>query len=201
MKPEDISDEIYNHLFAGIGQAGYVSPKAKGMIRSKAEIVKFLRNQIVLEKGEVCRYCYFLISGALRAYFEKGGKDVTAWFMVTGDVAIGVTSFYTQKPSKEFIVAMEDTICVRLSYEDLQLIYQECVDFNVVGRRLTEKYHMLFTMRLSTIVDSPKERYQIFLEEYPQLVDIGQELIASYLGISRATLTRVRRELTKKSVK
>ncbi|WP_343304415.1 cyclic nucleotide-binding domain-containing protein [Chitinophaga niabensis] len=122
MKPKDISDEIYNNLFAGIGRAGYVSPKAKRMIRSKAEIVKFLRNQIVLEKGEVCRYCYFLISGALRAYFEKRGKDVTAWFMVTGDVAIGVTSFYTQKPSKEFIVAMEDTICVRLSYEDLQLI-------------------------------------------------------------------------------
>jgi len=192
--------EIYTHLFEGISRAGFVSTKAKRLIRAKAKIVQFEKNEIVLEKGKICRYCYFLVSGLMRAYFEKGIKDVTAWFMTGGDVAIGVTSFYTQKPSKEFIVAMEPTICVRLSYEDLELIYKECVDFNVVGRRLTEKYHMLFTVRLSTIVDSPEEKYLTFLEEYPDLIGRVKSLdhIATYLGFSRETLTRVRRDLAKR---
>jgi len=58
--------------------------------------------------------------------------------MDAGNVAIGVSSFYSQTASVEFIEALEDTVCIRLSFEDLEMIYGECVDFNVVGRHLTE---------------------------------------------------------------
>lgn len=197
MKKQKI-EEAFINLFENISFYGPLFPEVKEMIRVETDIKKFLKGEFILMEGEICKYCYFVISGIMMAYFQKdedgeNEDDAVVWFMSTGDVAIGVTSFYEQSPSKEFIVALEDTICIRLSYEALQRIYDRHVEFNIIGRRLTEKYHMKFHMRNSTIVYSAKVRYKKFQEEHPNLVNrIPNIYIASYIGITPSHLSKIK---------
>lgn len=186
-------EEIYTILFQGLSRIDEVESEVITSILEKAEDVRFKKKQFVLKEGEICKYCYFIVDGTLRAYSEKDNNEATLWIMTIGDVAIGVTSFYDQTPSEEYIVAVEDTICVRLHYDDLQMIYEKHVKFNVIGRKLTEKYHKLFYKQMCNIVHPPEERYKRLLEVYPYMAKkIFLKYIAPMLGITPTHLSRIR---------
>ncbi|MRG46958.1 cyclic nucleotide-binding domain-containing protein [Chitinophaga sp. SYP-B3965] len=189
-------EQIFNFLFNDLKKIGKMCSGVMTAIRERAGSEKIPKKTILLKKGQVCDSCYFVVSGLLRAYSLKGNKEVTLWVMTTGDVAIGVTSFYDQAPSEEYIEALEDTVVVSLSYDHLQWIYENYVEFNVIGRKLTEKYHKLFNMRLCTMVDSREERYNKFVKDYPGLVDrIHGKYLASLLGMSPSYLSTIKTAL------
>ena len=153
------------------------------------------KKHLLLKEGQVAKRIYFIKEGFARAfYFTKNAKECTSWFMGQGDLMISVYSFFTQQPAVENIELLEDSVIQSMTWQQLQAIYADFKDFNYVGRILTEKYYIQSEERailLRTL--TAKERYERLLNSHPNIFQkaaLGQ--IASYLGISQETLSRVR---------
>jgi len=156
---------------------------------------KFNRKHLLLKPGETARRLYFIRSGFLRAYFiDDQGKECTTWFMGKGDLMISVYSFFTQKPAHEYIEVLQECKLQSLSWHELNAYYADFPQGNLLGRIVTQKYYILSEERSIFLrSQTPETRLNQLLERYP---DIEQQTtltnIASYLGMTRETLSRLR---------
>ncbi len=148
----------------------------------------------LLREGEVARQMYFVKSGCLRMWFNKDGKDVTFQFFFENQAVSSLESFLGGEPSQFSLESIEPTRMVMIERQDwdrLFEIYPTLRDafLRAVIRRM-EDYARLF---LSRIKDSPRERYEALLREHPEVVRrVPQHYIASYLGITPVSLSRIR---------
>jgi CRP-like cAMP-binding protein len=153
------------------------------------------KRHLLLREGQVSNKIYFINSGFARAfYLTREGKECTSWFMGKGELMISVYSFYTQQPAVENIELLESSELLSLTWSQLQGIYADFPEYNYTGRLVTEKYYQLSEERavlLRTL--TAKERYQRLIQTHPGILQkASQGQIASYLGISPETLSRVR---------
>lgn len=155
----------------------------------------YAKKHLLLKEGQVAKKIFFIKNGFARAfYYPHDGKECTSWFMGKGDIMISVYSFFTQQPAAENIELLEESIIQSITWNQLQSIYADFKEFNYIGRIITEKYYIQSEERailLRTL--TAKERYELLLKSHPtifQKASLGQ--IASYLGISQETLSRVR---------
>ncbi|AWO01353.1 Crp/Fnr family transcriptional regulator [Chitinophaga alhagiae] len=188
-------DAMYANMFALFNQLYPLSPAVLATIRRHTNIVFFKRRSIILEHGKICRNCYFGLKGMVRAYYIKDdGQEITSWFMKEGDIIISVQSFFTQTESHEVLEALDDTLCISLRIDVLEEIYRKFPEFNFVGRKLTEHYYIQMENRAFSLrMDDARQRYDRLVAQHPDIitrVPIGY--IASYLGISAETLSRIR---------
>jgi len=157
----------------------------------------FKRKHLLLRPGEISRRLYFIRSGFLRAFFiDENGKECTTWFMGKGDLMISVYSFFTQKPAYEYIQVLQDCKLQSLSWQELNAYYADFPQGNLLGRIVTQKYYILSEERAIFLrTQTPTLRYEKLLEQHPDIEQqTSQNNIASYLGISRETLSRIRRK-------
>jgi CRP-like cAMP-binding protein len=114
--------------------------------------------------------------------------------MKEGDLIVSVRSFYTRRPGYEYVQALEDTTVSFVHYDDLQTLYKEFVEFNIIGRVLTEKYYILSEDRLFSMrKQKAQERFIFFMENHAELMQrLPRKYIASYLGITEETLSRIK---------
>ena len=152
------------------------------------------KKAFLLRPGHVCRCIYFIQRGLLRAFYLKGDLEVCSWFMKEGDICVSIESFYVQKESYEFIQAIEDCEFFYITYEELEFIYSNFIEFNVIGRVLTIKYLQLWAQQLYAIrMKTAKERYHWLMKYYPELLlRVPQKHIAGYLDITPETLSKIK---------
>jgi CRP-like cAMP-binding protein len=154
----------------------------------------------LLREGEVARSMYVVKQGCLRLWFNKDGKDITFQFFMEGQAVSSIESFLRGEPSLFSLESVEPTTMVAISrphWDRLHEIYPQLREhfFQMIVKRM-EDYGRLF---LSRIKDSPTERYQALLQEHPEIVcRIPQHFIASYLGITPVSLSRIRSRLHRK---
>lgn len=155
----------------------------------------FKKDQYLLKAGTVCSHIYFIETGIVRSFYEHRDEEINSWFFSEGDVIISVQSFYTREPGTEYLQALEPTETWYVSYDELQFIYHNFPEFNFIGRVLTEKYYALSEQRLVAMrKQTATERYQHLLKSNPNLVQrVSAKYLASYLGISAETLSRIKR--------
>ncbi|WP_121355726.1 Crp/Fnr family transcriptional regulator [Flavisolibacter nicotianae] len=158
---------------------------------------RLLRKDYLLRAGQASRQIYFISRGLLRCFYIKEDQEVSSWFMKEGDVIVSVESFFGQKPSYESIVALEDCLLYYITYDELQYIYRHFPEFNFIGRALLEKYYTLSEQRLYSLrMQRSQERYEYLLKHHPDLVlRVPMKHLASYLGITEETLSRIRSKL------
>ena len=99
------------------------------------------RGKYLVKAGEICDYIYFIQKGALRAYIKDAGKDVTTWISIENEMATSIRGFELQYPCLENIQAIEDCELVAAKYDDLQYLYKNHLEMNIVGRKLYEQYY------------------------------------------------------------
>ncbi len=167
-----------------------LNKKIAALIRRR----KVPKKELILKEGEVSDYIYFIEKGFMRCFYRNSKKETTVWFMAENDIINSVKSFYDRTPSYENIEALEDSIVHYIHYDQLQDIYEEFPEFNVIGRLLTIKYYMLSEERLYNIRNlKAEERYSYLLKQHPEICDRARVAdIASYLGINITTLSRIR---------
>ncbi|MFZ4769697.1 MAG: Crp/Fnr family transcriptional regulator [Ferruginibacter sp.] len=171
-----------------------LSNALKEKLYSIIQIKEFSKKEIILSEGQVSNYIYFIEKGFIRSYCIKEGKEITAWFMADNDFIISVNSFFKRAKSYEFIETIEDSIVHFVHYDELEKLYKEFLEFNVVGRILTTHYYVLSEERLYNMrKQTAEERYYFLIEKHPQVFQRAPlSQIASYLGMSFETLSRVR---------
>ena len=189
--------EDYRNLLNLFDNIYPLKEEIKLAIITNSEVIKVAKKTKLLNVGERSNTIYFIVNGAARIfYLDKEGKETNTWFLFENELLISVYSFYTGNPSFEYIETLEDCKLIAVKREKLDELYLNFMEFNFSGRKLTEFYHMRNEIQANELrMLSAKERYQNLLERNPQLfqrVSLGH--IASYLGISQETLSRIRKQ-------
>ncbi len=120
-----------------------ISHALQNAIVNECEIFKVKKKTILLNAGEKSNNIYFIISGAARVYYlEKDGAEITSWFLFENEFLISVYSFFTGQPSFEYLETLEDCTLIVLKRTALNKLYEDFLEFNVIGRKLTEYYYI-----------------------------------------------------------
>lgn len=140
---------------------------------------------------------YFIENGLIRGYYFDNGKEITNWFAQEQEFATCFYAFVANASSYEAIQAIEDCVLIQIPQNILQELYIKFPETERIGRIITENYYIKLEERLLNIqFKTAKERYQNILHKKTSLLQrasLGQ--IASYLGITQETLSRIRAEL------
>lgn len=171
-----------------------LSPSLHQYLAEKLKTRVVTKKEYLLQAGQINRHICFIKKGLLRCYYVDHGHEICTKFMKEGDLIVSASSFFLQKESLEFIQAIEDSIVWYICYDELQYMYKNFHEFNIIARVLTTKSYLLSEQRLSFIrMKQAVRRYTSMLEHFPELVlRVPAKYIASYLGVSEETLSRVR---------
>jgi len=170
------------------------------LISAKFHPHLFLKKQFALQHGNVCEYFCFIVHGCLRMYkVDDKGIIHILQFAIDNYWMYDVASFHKKTPSNLEIDALEDTVVLRISYDDLIDLYIKAPKFDRIFRVLLENHFMYEQERLGQLFSSTaEERYQSLLQNHPRLVSrLSQVQIAAYLGITPEFLSRIRHRITK----
>lgn len=163
-------------------------------VLARFTLKKFKKHQFLLQEGELVKYNYFVISGLLKlVYTDAAGKPHILAFALEDWWETDFPAYYTQAPATLSLECLEDTTVFCLSLADYHAL---CVELPQMARFFLQK-SMLSAIAvqqrlLSLLTTSAKERYEQLLQKYPALGQrISKTLLASYLGVSRETLSRL----------
>ncbi len=173
-------------------------------IGSKFFIPKKLRkNQFLLNEGEACTHIGFVNSGCLREYtIDNNGTEHIIQFAIEDWWVSDLNSFLSGKPAEYNIDALQDSEVLLLEKSARDKLLDECPKMERFFRLLIEVNHVATHQRIADSLGlSAEERYLKFIKTYPKLFDlVPQNQIASYLGITPQSLSRIRKELSHKSI-
>lgn len=172
----------------------------KDLVQSKFHPHLFLKKQFVLQHGNVCEYFDFVVRGCLRLYKvdEKGVYHILQ-FATENYWMLDLASFHKRTKSVLDIDALEDSMVLRINYDDLLDLYIKAPKFDRIFRVLLENHFMQQQERIGQLFSSTvEERYQLFQETYPHLLSrLSQVQIAAYLGVTPEFLSRIRGRMAK----
>lgn len=178
-----------------------ISPLAAHKIADRFEKKIISKNQLQLEEGALCDEYLFLEKGCMRAFaHDTEGNEVTTNFYTQGQIIFEVSSFFNRTKSKENIQALTDCEGWYITYEELNDFFHTLPEFREFGRSILVKGFAALKIRmLSMITETAEERYLQLLKTNPEIFQQAPlKNIASYLGITDTSLSRIRKEITKK---
>jgi CRP/FNR family transcriptional regulator, anaerobic regulatory protein len=150
----------------------------------------------LLVPGKVANYASFVLKGLAKSYYvrEADTTEVITKFLVEGSVITSIFSYYSRKPGNEYIVALEDMTVASLHYDVMQLLFKKHPVLNYIIRIITERYLYFLEVELFNMRKPfAEDRYIFFMKHFPHLMQrLALKDIASYLGMSLETLSRVR---------
>lgn len=162
---------------------------------------KIKRRGFVLQQGDICVNFTFIVSGCLKMYaVDQDGREHNLQFAAENDWMTDLSSFYTEKPSQLYIEAVEPSVIMQIKHSDLLMLYVNYHKFDRNFRIIVEqKFIKLQDRVLKNISCTAEERYQYFVEQYPNLSNrLANTQIASYLGITPEFLSKIRKDLNRK---
>ncbi|MEM9830031.1 MAG: Crp/Fnr family transcriptional regulator [Bacteroidota bacterium] len=154
----------------------------------------------LIEEGTVAKEVYFINKGCLRLFYSKEGEEITAFIFMENLFATSLESLVQQVPSQQCLETLEESELLVISYENLMKVYNHSVNFQTMGRRIAEQRFINAQRILSSyILESPEERYQKLLTAQPEWFQrVPQHYIASFLGITPVSMSRIRKRISSK---
>lgn len=173
--------------------------KDKELIIEKFKKVTFAKNDFLLTEGKIANNYWYIERGFVRLYaVDPEGNDISTDFFTNGNLVIDWYSFFLRNQTRENIQALTDCVCWQLDYQTFQHLFNSIESFRESGRaRLVNSYFELKKNKISMIVDHSKERYKMLLKEKPEIIqNVSLKQIATYLGITDTSLSRIRKEIS-----
>ncbi|MFC4096655.1 Crp/Fnr family transcriptional regulator [Euzebyella saccharophila] len=160
------------------------------------EKVSFKKGDFILQKGEILNEYYILEKGLFRSFVhDYQGNDITIDFFSENDILIEVSSLFQRIPTQENIEALTDSVAYKIDFTDFQELFHKLGGFSEWGRSWMSSSLFSFKNRSTLMrVESARERYERLLKEKPTVGKMAPlKHIASYLGITDSTLSRIRK--------
>lgn len=157
------------------------------------------KNSYFIKAGEIPDKVGFNISGLFRySYIDKDGKEYTKHFCLENNLIISYSASLLQEESKFYIEALEDSEILTANYKEFLKILESHPCWDRIARKLIEKIYIIKEKReYQLLMEDAETRYKQFLKDYPGLVGrVKHYHIASYLGISPVSLSRIRNKVT-----
>lgn len=207
-----ISRQVSGHIPAG--QSNYLKKLGDSMnfvadipreeqdkLLKRLNSITVKKNEYFLRAGDVPQRIGFNVSGLMRLfYIDSNGTEFIKHFCMENTLAISFSAFLLREESKFSIQAIEDTKLLTINYKTYREILDSHVCWQIVSRKLAELLYIIKEKReYELLMNSAQERYLQFLEDYPNLEHrLNNYHIASYLGITPESLSRIRTNLRNK---
>lgn len=172
-----------------------LSKEAEEAIAGITTSVSIKKNRDLQPIGHTCRTVYFIERGLARVYYLKDGIDITEQFAFENNLVARVESLFTGRPSRKAIHMLEDSELLAINARALFSLYDRYPEIERLARIITEHAFVQSVNRVESLqFHSADERYKALLEEEPNLLKrVPLKYIASYLGITQVSLSRIRR--------
>lgn len=156
--------------------------------------VTFKKGEIVVREGQFSKKAYLIVQGCARAYYLKDGKDISDWFAFENQFMASIVSFFSEEPSPHYVEFVEDSVVLEFSRETFDSLSDKYHDFERFISKVVTETMLGLCERLYTIqFNKAEERYTHLLSLHPDITNrIPLTHIASYLGITLETLSRIR---------
>ena len=190
-----------NKLITFIEQIVPIPRQKVEEIATHFQEMEIKKNDLFIKQGRVCNTYLFLENGFIRSYtFDLEGNEVTTEFYSNNQIVFEVGSFFQKTLSKENYQALEDCLGWYIDFDQLQMLFHSIPEFREFGRMILVKGFISFKQRaLSLINESAEHRYETLIQARPEIFQRAPlKYIASYLGITDTSLSRIRRELANK---
>lgn len=163
----------------------------------QAEVCHYQKGDIITRAGSIENHIYLIREGGVKVSYFKEIKEYILDFWFEGDFFSSYVSFIQRNPSLTQIQALTTTRVERISWDQLQQLYQESKIGNEIGRKMAEALYIHKTMKeISLISQTAEERYRTLLEKSKNMVqEVSVKEMASYLGIEAESLSRIRRKI------
>lgn len=171
-----------------------VSPKAYELIVEHLEPVTYPKGFILAEEGKIEYYLYYMEKGIARAFNNRKGEEVTFWFGLEGSIICSMMNYIEKKPGYETIELLEESSLQRVSMDVMEDLYMQNIEWANWGRKYIEREIIKTENRLiEQQIMSATERYESLIRNHPALLQrVPLGIIASYLGITQVSLSRIR---------
>ena len=169
-------------------------------IKPKFRPVSFRKKERIIETEMISGSYVFIARGLARLYGYKEGAEKTLFFFKEGMLAGSIQSYLFQKPSLMVLEALEEIDGLEISKDDLETVFQSSPAMAQILMTYTQlRLNSLLHFFSSFVLDSPEERYEKFMLNEPGLLNrVPQHIIASFLGITPVSLSRIRKRLLDK---
>lgn len=192
---------MYQLFFQKFNETVPLTQEEQEIIKSYLTPKKLRKKQYLLQEGDVCKHIAFVEKGALRSYTisEKGSEHIIQ-FALEGWIVCDLYSFLTAEPATYNIEALENAELLLISRQAHEELLQKVPKYETYTRLQLTGAYIAMQRRLTSIISlSLEERYTYLTSLYPDIVQrVPQHMIASYMGLTPETLSRVRRRLTQK---
>lgn len=176
-----------------------LSPQAEEYANQHSFPHRLRKGELLVTSGEVCSAIYYVKRGILRGYVKEGIKDITTWITGETELVSSISSFDLQIPAVENVQAIEDCDLVGLTWENMEYLYNNHPEVNIIGRKILQKYYRdaeerAFIARLTEATS----KYKRFIATKSDMLNrVPLKFIASYLGMTLETLSRIRSKLSR----
>ncbi len=186
-----------DNTFEKIAEHFAVSGQEIRLLLKDAEKISFTPKDIVVHEREINSNLYFITQGVWRAYTFKDGVEVTLWFVSEGEMALSVWGYTSNLPSHLTLEVVTDSEAYCLSRSKLEQLFQSSISLANLGRKILENFMLeIKVARLDSYNRTALERYVTLLEKQPEIIRaVPLKYIASYLGITAQSLSRIRNRL------
>src|SRR5690606_27880259 len=182
-------------VFTVIGESySPLSPECQKDLLAQAELKIFKKGEVVVREGQYSKKAYLMVQGCARAYYLKDGKDISDWFTFENQFAAPIVSFFSDEPSPHYVEFLEDSTVYEFSKDTMDYLCDKYHDFERFISKVVTETLLGLCERLNAIqFNKADQRYEHLLRMYPGITNrVPLTHIASYLGITLETLSRIR---------
>lgn len=190
---------MYELFFHKFNEKVNLSKEEEEVIKQHLTPKKLRKKQYLLQEGDVCKHIAFVEKGALKAYVvDDAGAESIIQFALEGWVISDLYSFLTGEPATYNIDALENAELVLISKSAHEELLKKIPKYETYIRLQITGAYIALQKRLTSIISLPlEERYKNFLALYPNIAQrVPQHMIASYMGLTPETLSRVRSRMS-----
>lgn len=198
---KDFFSDAFENMHKSIQQIILLDEEDWYLLKSYLKSVVFKKGDFFLRESEFCNHIAFLNKGIARVFYVVDGKEITSYFNTSerNVFVCSFTSFLSRKQSFENVHFLEDSELLMMDYTQLQELYDKSPNIQKLGRLMAEQNYVLSMERIYSLQHSPAlDRYNNMLKIYPGLLNqIPHHYIASYIGVTPESLSRIRKDSVK----